>query len=294
MNTLTIMVGIPCTGKSTVANDIDGILISSDDLRVKLFGFEDQTHNKELFSIMNILTSTYGKEEKNVIYDATNLSRKRRVALAKEMTKYFSNINIVTTVCSIEEIFYRNSTRKDRYIPEDKLKEMIKSFEPPTCFEFPYNKIEYITTSNKKDKIILDIDKLDDYSQHNKNHSENLGNHIKRVMKHCQDNEIAYEAALYHDIGKPFCKQIDKEGYYHFYSHNKVGTLIYLNDLLIEGRNISEKEIFVLLLIEMHDFIFNFKNINEMKEHYIKKGYPTSELFWNSMRLLIEGDRLRP
>ena len=54
-NTLTIMVGLPASGKDFfIKNNIDNALIlSSDNLRVELYGYEDQTHNKEVFEEMN-------------------------------------------------------------------------------------------------------------------------------------------------------------------------------------------------------------------------------------------------
>ena len=90
-NTLTIMVGLPASGKDFfIKNNIDNALIlSSDVLRVELYGYEDQTHNKEVFEEMNRRTRNAGKENKNVIYNATNINRGRRVTLAQEMQKYF-------------------------------------------------------------------------------------------------------------------------------------------------------------------------------------------------------------
>ena len=99
-NTLTIMVGLPASGKDFfIKNNIDNALIlSSDDLRVELYGYEDQTHNKEVFEEMNRRTRNAGKENKNVIYNATNINRGRRVILVQEMQKYFKYIKVIVCV----------------------------------------------------------------------------------------------------------------------------------------------------------------------------------------------------
>ena len=122
-NTLTIMVGLPASGKDFfIKNNIDNALIlSSDVLRVELYGYEDQTHNKEVFEEMIRRTRNAGKENKNVIYNATNINRGRRVTLAQEMQKYFKYIKVIVCVCSIKTLLYRNKTRKERHLPEDKL-----------------------------------------------------------------------------------------------------------------------------------------------------------------------------
>lgn len=228
-NTLTIMVGLPASGKDfLIKNNIDNALIlSSDNLRVELYGYEDQTHNKEVFEEMNRRTRNTGKENKNVIYNATNINRGRRVTLAQEMQKYFKYIKVIVCVCSIKTLLYRNKTRKERHLPEDKLKQMIRSFQIPTLYEYHYDDIEYVWTETKRrgferDKIAL----LMDYDQHNKHHSENLGIHILRTADYCKENGKAYKAAIYHDLGKPFCKTTDEEGFNHFIGHPNVSAYL--------------------------------------------------------------------
>ena len=51
MAKLNIMIGIPGSGKTKYAKTElltdNAVYLSSDDMRVDMFGFEDQTHNKE-------------------------------------------------------------------------------------------------------------------------------------------------------------------------------------------------------------------------------------------------------
>lgn len=291
-NTLTIIVGLPGSGKDFyIKNNIsDTLILSSDSLRVELYGFEDQTHNKEVFEEMNRRTKDTGREGKSVVYNATNINRGRRVALAQEMRKYFKYIKIVVCVCSIETLKERNEVREERHLPEDKLKQMIKSFQIPTPYEYHYDDIEYVWTESsrqgfERDKIAL----LMDYDQHNRHHSENLGKHILRVADHCKENGKACKAAIYHDLGKPFCETRDEEGFNHFIGHPNVSVYLYLTDTV--DRDFEPD---VAMLIEFHDYIFNFQDFETMRKKLENKYPSLQDDFFEALRLLTEGDRLRP
>jgi len=89
---LTVLVGISGSGKSTYAKQLakvnpDTEIISTPTLRNKLFGNlieGNKPDNKtRLFNIIDKLLKTNIKNNKNTIYDATNLSRKRRIYLRK-------------------------------------------------------------------------------------------------------------------------------------------------------------------------------------------------------------------
>lgn len=239
---------------------------------------------------MNRRTRDAGKENKNVIYNATNINRGRRVALAQEMQKYFKYIKVTVCICSIKTLFHRNKTRKERHLPEDKLMQMIRSFQIPTLYEYHYDDIKYVWTESKRrgferDKIAL----LMDYDQHNRHHSENLGKHILRTADYCKENDKACKAAIYHDLGKPFCKTTDEEGFNHFIGHPNVSAYLYLTDTV--GRDFEAD---VAMLIEFHDYIFNFQDFESMKKKLENKYPSLKEDFFEALKLLTEGDRLRP
>ena len=97
-NNLYIMIGLPGSGKDTLAKSmqehitritsIDTVILSSDDIRNELYGWEDQTHNGEVFQEMNKRCKKTLQDGKHVIYNATNLNLRRRKALISEMKKY--------------------------------------------------------------------------------------------------------------------------------------------------------------------------------------------------------------
>lgn len=299
MNTLYILVGIPGCGKTSLIKaqaKEEHIILSSDELRVELYGFEDQTHNGEVFQEMNKRTRDAGKEGKTVWYDATNINRKRRVALAKEMQKYFTHIEAIMCVCPIEDLILRNETREERHLPIEKLKQMIQSIQIPTIHEYPYDNVAYVYTGNNNG-FMRDIDMsigmmhLMEYDQNNKYHNETLGRHIIRTYNNCGENVLAKMAAFWHDMGKPFCRTTDGDGESHYYGHAFVSAYMYLAYMTQVVQPIST---FVILLIEFHDQIFNFgHDIEKMKECYSKKYLRLFDDFWDALDILTKADRVR-
>lgn len=297
-NELIIMVGAPGSGKDTVIKENyfeNYEVISSDEIRKELYGFEDQTHNKEVFETMRLRTIGAGRSGKNVIYNATNLNRKRRVNLASEMKKYFKKMKLCVVICSIPELFRRNETREERHLPKEKLMDLLKGFQVPTDKEFPYGEIEYYNTSPDTNITALSyLYKLNSYDQHNPHHNETLGLHIQRVALACMSNPKAFIAALYHDLGKPFVRTKDEQGYYHYIGHEGISTYLYIADLMNSINEEVENDLDIALMIEFHDYVFSFDgNFERMKEKMNNKFKGLDEEFWNGMKLLIEADRLR-
>lgn len=302
-NSLVIMVGAPGSGKDTLIKELmkgteNTCVVSSDDMRVELFGFEDQARNGELFQAMNARVKELAKTHARVYYNATNLNRKRRVALCNEMKKHFTTIEVIACICPIEELLDRNKTRAERHIPEDKIVQLIKSIQLPLISEWDYNECLYFYTgTQREDRRNTRIMDLKDYDQNNPHHNETLGDHIVRTAEACSDNTLAFEAALSHDIGKPFCREEDVKGISHYKGHNLVSAYMYMTDCLNMFSVIALDKWHndVIALIEFHDHIFNFKHdVEAMKNAYNKKYDGLDEKFWAAFKMLTDADRLRP
>lgn len=240
MAKLNIMIGIPGSGKTKYAKTElltdNTVYLSSDDIRVDMFGFEDQTHNAEVFERMKRETLTALQNDFDVIYDATNLNKKRRSDIIKRAKMCDAEVNAYLCCTPINIILERNITRQERQIPWDKLIQMIQSIEPPMYYE-GFDNI-YLIDGGMYDDVYdynFLIKDCVGYKQDNPHHFETLEEHIKAVVKRAEDlgknlklridAEILRQAARYHDILKPYTRQFnDKKGYYTYYNHEKLSA----------------------------------------------------------------------
>lgn len=244
MAKLNIMIGIPGSGKTKYAKTElltdDTVYLSSDDIRVDMFGFEDQTHNAEVFERMKKETLIALQNDFDVIYDATNLNKKRRSDIIKRAKMCDAEVNAYLCCTPINIILERNITRQERQIPWDKLIQMIQSIEPPMYYE-GFDNIYLIDGGMYNDVYDYNflIDDCIDYKQDNPHHCETLEEHIKAVVKRTEDlgknlklridAEILRQAARYHDFGKLYTKTFnDKKNCFVYYGHDKVSTYLFM------------------------------------------------------------------
>lgn len=133
--------GIPGSGKTylgrAAADTGECILISSDDIREKLWGdANDQRNPKRVFEEMEKLTLGLLVEGYNVIYDATNLKRKNRIAILNKVRELDSLIDASCIIFDIPlDICIRRAAERDRVVPEEVIRRMYKTMEKPTYDE---------------------------------------------------------------------------------------------------------------------------------------------------------------
>ena len=243
MATLNIMIGIPGSGKSNYAKKYllinNSVYLSSDDIRIELYGFEDQTHNDVVFETMKKRTLNALKEGKDVIYDATNLNKKRRGGIINEAHKLDAQVDAYLCCTPINIILERNITRAERQLPWDKLVQMIQSIEPPMYYE-GFDNIYLIDGGIYNDIYDYNflIKECSGYNQDNPHHYETLEEHIKAVTKKAEslgetfyyiDAYILIQAARYHDFGKLYTKTFnDKKNHFVYYGHDKVSAYLFM------------------------------------------------------------------
>ena len=89
-----MVVGLPASGKSTYCKSIsekyNAKIFSSDELRVELFGSDDdkvntKENNQKVFDVLHKRIKESLKSGNDVIYDATNINSKRRTAFLNEL-----------------------------------------------------------------------------------------------------------------------------------------------------------------------------------------------------------------
>lgn len=158
---LIMLVGIPGSGKSTIAKEM-GRVLSSDDVRKELFGDESSQTNKEkaleYLKSQNIDTSNMKKSQLNqllhetsnklvfdelhkrvktalesgesVVYDATNITKKKRKAALKDFEGYYDKAMAVYINTPLSTALDRNSKR-ERKVSKKVIKRMYKNLQPP-------------------------------------------------------------------------------------------------------------------------------------------------------------------
>lgn len=252
-----MLCGLPGSGKSTFVNKIinNGIkehnlnkdsfvVVSSDEIRYSMFDEYNVKDNTKVFNEAHRRIIQALNKNKIVIFDATNLSGKRRASLIQEIEKNVDFSYRVNKVCfimatPIDECIKRNKKR-DRIVPESDILRMWKQIEIPNLYYELYNNV-YIVYPHEKYllkpifNLYIDEEFLN-FNQDNPNHKYNLAQHCYECCKELEKSksnvwcyEFMKEVALLHDIGKMFTKTYtDYKGNHsdiaHYYGHEHVSA----------------------------------------------------------------------
>lgn len=227
--TLTILVGLSGSGKSTIATQIanenpNTIIVSSDAIREELTGnYEDQEHNEEVFKIFHDRIRKNLENKKNVIADATNLTMKSRRAIMMKI--HGLNIHKICVIIPkpFEQCKIDNKNRKHP-VPDEVLDKQIRRFQIP-FYEEEFDEIQIVPNFYGKPFNLLR--KMEGFDQKNPHHSMDLYNHCKYTG--CLMSLKGYKmpwtfGALVHDCGKLFTQTFDENGIAHYYDHQSYGA----------------------------------------------------------------------
>jgi predicted kinase len=243
-----MMVGLPASGKSTIAKELsikeNATIYSSDSLREELFGdINECDKNKELFEELHKRVKNDLLNNQNVIYDATNVSYKRRKALLNELKK----IKCKKICCLIATPYKKcldQNSKRERKVPEYVIKKMYMNFYIPQYYE-GWDKINIIWNTDgytfDTHELFNGDNGLNKINQDNPNHTLTIGKHCLKCSQLCESLLDDFElnmAALYHDIGKKFTKQFknskgEETNIAHYYQHHLVSaydSLFYFKD----------------------------------------------------------------
>lgn len=290
-------IGIPAAGKSeyykkNYQSDENMIYLSSDRLREEILGdVNDQSKNSLIFGEMQKRTIQALKAGKSVYYDATNLSRKKRINFLKQLPSDCPKIAIVFAI-PFEICIKRNNTR-DRHVPLEVMERMYRRFQPPYYVE-GFSKIIVVPHSNPEEvESLQKLLSLNCKCPHdNPHHILSCGDHCIAASNYIENNftsssedvqRILYTAALWHDIGKFKCKSFDNKGVAHYFNHEKISAYDYLCQESIYEADTKEL-IIIANLIENH-MIFYLDDNGKSK---IRKLY--GEDFWVLLSMLHIAD----
>lgn len=272
MTTVHVMVGVAGSGKSTyvkkeIENDKRSIRLSSDYIREAMPEIRDD--NSEVFRVMNSALKTHIKDGyfKDIYYDATNTTRKRRRALYRNIKSWNNNVDVAIVFFSVPyfEAVKRNNLREGKErVPEHVILRMYRQLQVPRfnvdCDIFKVigvpmfsrysddfyspNRIEDVF-NYINDEWVDEVSMTDTEHDCPPHHLEDVFTHINMAISNADTPQLK-RLAFWHDLGKGITKVKDETGCATFRGHADVSAHYFLNYLYFT-KNVAEG-------IQEHDF----------------------------------------
>ena len=289
-----MLVGISGSGKSTFAEKIkhwgelekeDVEIFSSDEIRKELYGDASiQKDHEKVFRILHERVKEALSQGKTAVYDACNLSAKRRKAFLQEIQKYKTPKSCIV-IASDYDSCVENQKKRDRKVPVEVIKKQIKSFEFPDWKLEGWDFVYYISPFHNF-SLEEELETLRGISHDNPHHSLTIGEHMLLAEKLAKEDgapKVVVSACRYHDIGKGFCKEFknykgEPSEIAHYYGHQNVSAYMILSSKEYANNHLVGKLIASLVQHHMNPYILSekaysnkYKNISPMLAAYIPK-----------------------
>lgn len=159
MNKLTLLIGIPGSGKTTYANKNkkeNEIILSSDTIRQELFGNESSQQDNELvFNTLYSKAREYLQKGTDVIIDATNINSYYR----HQTLKHFKDLNIQKVAIVFDtpiKTCIQRDKKRNRTVGLAVIEKMISRYQVPTeqegfdkIFIFANNELKPLNNNEK-------------------------------------------------------------------------------------------------------------------------------------------------
>ena len=263
MNEFIMLVGLPASGKSTYAAELKrkGFHVhSSDEIREELTSdVNTQDKNTDVFVELHKRIKTDLQSGASCVYDATNMSMKRRIAFLDEIKKYDCKKTCVLFVVPLEICKERNLNR-ERKVPDEVFDKMLKRFQCPYYYE---GWDEIVVCAEGKGGF--DYESMAGFLQDNSHHRLSLLDHCMGACVYARNHKFPFSvvcAAKFHDCGKMYTKTfIDAKGNKtkdaHYYGHENYSAYMFLCNALMGYKvsfynNYSGSSLYIASLINWH------------------------------------------
>lgn len=191
-----MMIGLPGSGKSTIAkeiaNEIGASIFSSDDYRLKLLGdVNDQSNNSLVFDTLQKDLIIAIQEGKNVIFDATNVTLKSRLRVLQLLSKY-DVMKVAYHMNTSYEQCIINDKKRERSVGDAVIKKFLERYQCPQYFEGFDEIVLHSQFFNKHNEYIEDdatsiLLEMFNFDQKNPHHVHTVGRHCRLLAEQCDD-----------------------------------------------------------------------------------------------------------
>ena len=132
--------------------------------------------------------------------------------------------------------------------------------------EYGDNALDIMEMCGALQVVIPELMVMKNFDQNNPHHNLDLMKHTQRVMHNVDGIELKL-AAMFHDAGKPACKDYANDTIAHYYGHADVSTDI-ARAFLLRMKASSREIKTVLPLIKLHDMELTDKNFKRVAYKY--------------------------